>query len=152
MTVIRRLDHVAIVVHDTTAAVARFRDDYGLAVMASEEIEQPHVRLTYIDCGNSMIQLVEPLDDASPIAEFLSTHGEGLHHLCFGVDDVPSGALALSPQRTPPAAIGSGRGRPSAFVAGEAPCAVPIEVTQFSRDEDVENVAGWIPGPDHGPK
>jgi methylmalonyl-CoA/ethylmalonyl-CoA epimerase len=148
MTVIRRLDHVAIAVRDTAAAIARFEDGYGLEVVGSEEIEQPHVRLTYIDCGNAMIQLVEPLDDGSPIAEFLSGHGEGLHHICFGVDDVPWGAGALSPTHAPPAALGSGRGRPSAFVAGEVPCGVPVEVTEFSLEEDVAGVAGWIPGRD----
>jgi methylmalonyl-CoA/ethylmalonyl-CoA epimerase len=151
MTQLRRLDHVAIAVRDTAAALARFETGFGLSVISSEEIEQPHVRLTYIDCGNSMIQLVEPLDEDSPIAEFLEAHGEGLHHICFGVEDVPGAAAALSPARTPPAALGSGRGRPSAFVAGEAPCGVPVEVTEFSLHEDVERVSGWISGPDQGP-
>jgi methylmalonyl-CoA/ethylmalonyl-CoA epimerase len=150
MTVVRRLDHVAIAVRDTAAALARFQTGFGLSVIASEEIEQPHVRLTYIDCGNSMIQLVEPLDEASPIAEFLQTHGEGLHHICFGADEVPGAAAALSSTGTAPAALGSGRGRPSAFVVGDAPCGVPVEVTEFSFQEDVERVPGWISGPDHG--
>jgi methylmalonyl-CoA epimerase len=152
MTVIRRLDHIAIAVRDTSAALARFESGFGLSVIASEVIEQPHVRLTYIDCGNAMIQLVEPLDERSPVAEFLKTRGEGLHHICFGVEDVPGGAEALSVMRTPPASLGSGRGRPSAFVAGEAPCGVPVEVTEFSLQEDVEGVAGWIPGTDQGPR
>ncbi len=148
MTVIRRLDHVAIAVHDTAAAIARFEAGLGLVVISSEEIQKPHVRLTYIDCGNAMIQLVEPLDDLSPIAEFLRTNGEGLHHICFGVDEVADGAEALSLTKSPPAALGSGRGRPSAFVAGEPPCGVPVEVTEFKLEEDVESVAGWISGPD----
>jgi methylmalonyl-CoA/ethylmalonyl-CoA epimerase len=150
MTVIRRLDHVAIAVRDTSTALERFEAGFGLSVISSEEIDQPHVRLTYIDCGNAMIQLVEPLDEASPIAEFLNSHGEGLHHICFGVDDVPGGAGALSESRTPPAALGSGRGRPSAFVSGAAPCGVPVEVTEFRHQQDVEDVDGWIPGPDRG--
>lgn len=150
MTVIRRLDHVAIAVRDTSAALARFEGAFGLSVIATEEIEQPRVRLTYIDCGNAMIQLVEPLDELSPIAEFLRTHGEGLHHICFGVEDVPGAALALSVTGTPPASLGSGRGRPSAFLAEEPPCGVPVEVTEFSLQEDVERVAGWIPGSDQG--
>ena len=113
MTVIRRLDHVAIAVRDTEAALALFGAGYGLDVLSSEEIEQPHVRLTYLDCGNVTIQLVEPLDEGIPIADFIAQQGEGLHHICFAVDDVPAGAGALSPEQSPPLAIGSGRLRSS---------------------------------------
>ena len=147
MTAIRRLDHVAIAVRDTQAALARFAAGYGLSAISSEEIERPHVRLTYIDCGNAFIQLVEPLDDASQVAEFLAEHGEGLHHICFGVDDVLAAATALSPEHSPPPTMGSGRGRPSAFVAGEAPCGVRVEVTEFDRDEDVDRSPAWIAPP-----
>lgn len=142
---IRRLDHVAIAVRDTEKAIARLARGYGLSVVSSEELEQPRVRLTYIDCGNVFIQLVEPLDEASPVAGFLAEHGEGLHHICFGVDDVEAGAAELSSEGVPPAALGSGRGRPSAFVAGELPCGVRVEVTEFRRAEDVERSRGWLP-------
>ena len=67
MTPIRRLDHVAIAVRDTDAAVARLpRPVTGSTRCRSEEIERPHVRLTYVDCGNCFIQLVEPLDPDGP--------------------------------------------------------------------------------------
>ena len=144
MTTIRRLDHIAIAVTDTDDAIARLGGGLGLPVVCREEIEQPPVRLTYLDCGNALIQLVEPLDEETPIARFLAEHGEGLHHVCFGVDDVPSGAAALSPDGTSPSALGSGRGRPSAFVAGKPPCGVAIEVTEFRHDEDVEQAPGWL--------
>ena len=146
MSAIRRLDHVAIVVRDTDAALERFAGEYGLPVIASEEIERPPVRLTYLDCGNAYIQLVEPLDDESPIAAFLATEGEGLHHICFGVDDVEAGATMLASDGAPPAAIGSGRGRPSAFVSGEPPSGVRVEVTLFDREQDVDRVEGWLEG------
>lgn len=141
---VRRLDHVAIAVRDTDEAVARLGKGYGLSVVSSEELEQPHVRLTYLDCGNAFIQLVEPLDDSTPVARFLDDHGEGLHHICFGVDDVEAGAAALSPEGTPPAALGSGRGRPSAFVSGAPPCGVLVEVTEFNRAEDADGSPGWL--------
>jgi methylmalonyl-CoA/ethylmalonyl-CoA epimerase len=144
MTVIRRLDHVAIAVRDTDAALLRFGAGYGLSVLSSEVIEHPHVRLTYVDCGNVYLQLVEPLDQLSPIAEFLAANGEGLHHICFAVDDVAAGAAALAPDGSPPQAIGSGRGRPAAFVAGDPPSGVRVEVTQFDRAQDVSRSSGWI--------
>jgi len=145
MKPIRRLDHIAIAVRDTQTAIARFTQGYGLEMVVSEVIERPHVRLTYIDCGNCYIQLVEPLDSDGPIAEFLDELGEGLHHICFGVDDVVAGATALAADGSAPAAVGSGRGRPAAFVAGDLPCGVRVEVTEFDRDADVEQLRGWLP-------
>ena len=50
---VRRLDHIAIAVRDTEAALTHFVAGYGLEVLASEVIERPHVRLTYLDCGNA---------------------------------------------------------------------------------------------------
>jgi methylmalonyl-CoA/ethylmalonyl-CoA epimerase len=142
VTLLRRLDHVAIAVRDTGAALRYFRDRLGLRVAHSEEIAAPPVRLTYLDCGNAYVQLVEPLDRETPIARFLDEHGEGLHHVCFGVDDPLAAAAALAEEGAPPPVRGSGRGRVSSFVPGENPLGVRLECTEFRRDEDVERTPG----------
>jgi methylmalonyl-CoA/ethylmalonyl-CoA epimerase len=143
VTLLRRLDHVAILVRSTDAALRYYEGELGLPVHSSEEIDSPHVRLTYLDAGNAFLQLVEPLDPASALGAWLDERGEGLHHICFGVDDVPAAASALSDGDRP--ALGSGRGRPSAFVATGDSHGVRIECTQFLREEDVDRVAGWLP-------
>ena len=142
MTLLRRLDHVAILVRSTDAALGYYESELGLPVHSSEEIESPHVRLTYLDVGNAFLQLVEPLDSVSPLAAWLDEHGEGLHHICFGVDDVPEAAAILSNGAAP--ILGSGRGRTSAFITTDASHGVRIECTQFLRNEDVGRVAGWL--------
>jgi methylmalonyl-CoA/ethylmalonyl-CoA epimerase len=143
VTLLRRLDHVAILVRSTDAALRYYQGELGLPVHSSEEIDSPHVRLTYLDAGNAFVQLVEPLDPASALGTWLDEQGEGLHHICFGVDDVPAAAAALS-DGVPPT-LGSGRGRASAFVTTSDSHGVRIECTQFVRDEDVDRVAGWLP-------
>ncbi len=142
-TPIRRLDHVAIAVWDTEVALRHFRDRLGLRVVHSEELAQPRVRLTYLDAGNAFVQLVEPLDDESDVARALAENGEGIHHICFGVDDALLGAQALSANGTA-AVAGTGRGRVSAFVPGPAAHGVRIECTQFDRAADVESPPGWL--------
>lgn len=137
---LRRLDHVAVAVRDTELALRHFRDRLGLAVVSSEYVMQPPVRLTYLDCGNCLLQLVEPLREDSPIASFLDEHGEGLHHVCFAVDDVEA-ALGQDGGSSP--SLGSGRGRISAFVPGEVH-GTRIEVTEFHRETDVDRVRGWL--------
>jgi methylmalonyl-CoA/ethylmalonyl-CoA epimerase len=143
VTLLRRLDHVAIVVRSTDEALRYYERELGLRVHSSEQIDSPRVRLTYLDAGNAFVQLVEPLDPASALGAWLDEHGEGLHHICFGVDDVQAAVSALGDGKPP--TLGTGRGRPSAFVTTSDSHGVRIECTQFMREEDVDRLAGWLP-------
>ena len=66
-----------------------------------------------------------------------SSYGEGLRHICFGVDDVESELRRIGPPGLTPPPLGSGRGRPAGFPAGETPHGVRIECTVFDRAADV---------------
>lgn len=86
---IGRLNHVAIAVPDIGAATALYRDTLGAQV--SERVEQPDhgVATVFIDLPNTKIELLEPLDDKSPIAGFLERNpAGGIHHICYEVDDI----------------------------------------------------------------
>jgi methylmalonyl-CoA/ethylmalonyl-CoA epimerase len=145
VTVIRRLDHVALVVSDTKQALEYFSGTLGLQVAHSEELESPRVRLTYLDVGNAFIQLVEPLDADSDVAHVLRSEGEGVHHLCFGVRDVPSAVEILSDPGTSRLPLGHGRGRVSGFVGGPMRHGIRVECTEFSFEGDVATLDGWLP-------
>ncbi|MGO9955826.1 MAG: VOC family protein [Solirubrobacteraceae bacterium] len=99
---------------------------------------------SYLDLGNAWLQLVQPLDSGHPLASGLRTHREGLHHICFGVDDVESELQRIGPPGIPVPPLGSGRGRPAGFPAGEPLHGVRIECTVFDRRADVEDVAGML--------
>jgi methylmalonyl-CoA/ethylmalonyl-CoA epimerase len=142
--VIRRFDHVAVLVSDTERALEYFRDRLGLEVAATDEPPEVPVRLTYLDLGNAWLQLVEPLDPSHPLAAWLRTHGEGLHHICFGVDDVESELRQMGPPGAPVPPLGSGRGRPAGFPAGDLPHGVRIEFTEFDRRADVDETPGML--------
>ena len=87
---------------------------------------------------------MEPLDASSPLGSFLEENGEGLHHICFGVDDVPAAVAELSDPGSD-VVLGSGRGRPSSFVTANGKGAgVRIECTEFRREDDVDSAAGWL--------
>ena len=134
MTPIRRLDHVAVVVRDTDAALRTFADRLGLPVAHSETQEGVGVRLTYLDCGNAHLQLVEPTDPDHELARWLDEHGEGLHHICFGVDDALAAAAELAPPGAPVPVAGSGRGRVSSFVPGDPLHGVRLECTELAPE------------------
>lgn len=143
MSILRRLDHVAVLVRSTDDALRFYRDHLGLAVHSSEEIPTPPVRLTYLDAGNAFVQLVEPLERDSDLAKWLEAHGEGLHHICFGVDDV-AGAVSTLSEDGSPVMLGTGRGRVSGFVTTSGGNGVRIECTEFDRALDVDGAPGWL--------
>jgi methylmalonyl-CoA/ethylmalonyl-CoA epimerase len=142
---IRRLDHVAVAVVDTEVALLHFRDRLGLEVVAVDEPPEVPVRLTYLDLGNTWLQLVEPLDPAHPLVAWLAEHGDGLHHICFGVDDVDCELRRLGPAGVAVPPLGSGRGRPAGFTAGAPPHGARIECTTFDRLRDVVEMPGALP-------
>ena len=145
MTLLRRLDHVAVLVRDTDEALRFYSGRLGLAVASSEEIPSPHVRLTYLDAGNAYIQLVQPLTGDSPLTVWLDEHGEGLHHICFGVDDVAGAVGELSDPGTA-ISLGQGRGRVSSFISAGDSHGVRIECTEFVRTRDVDETPGYLDG------
>jgi methylmalonyl-CoA/ethylmalonyl-CoA epimerase len=136
--VIRRLDHVAIVVQSTDEALQFFLDQLGLKVTATENSHASGVRLTYLDCGNAYLQLIEPIVDGTEIHRFLEERGEGIHHFCFAVDDVVESIQLFSGDGAA-VELGSGRGRASAFLPGASHHGARIECTEFSPKEDIAN-------------
>lgn len=93
-----RVDHIALVVADTEAALATWRDKFGFPVVLSEVVNAASVRLTHLDMGNLHLQLVEPLVKPHPLWDWLEQHPQGIHHLCFAVDQIETGAAALAAQ------------------------------------------------------
>jgi methylmalonyl-CoA/ethylmalonyl-CoA epimerase len=132
---LRRLDHVAVAVRDTEEALQYFIGVLGLEVAYVDELESPPVTLTYLDAGNIYIQLVSPRAPCE-IARWLDEHGEGLHHICFSVDDVVESVRALS-DGDGQLELGSGRGRLAAFIRNGSPFGVPIECTEFRPGDGV---------------
>jgi methylmalonyl-CoA/ethylmalonyl-CoA epimerase len=84
-----RLNHVALAVPDLAAASAKYRDTLGATVGAPQALPEHGVRVVFVDVGNTRIELLEPLGEASPIAAFLEKNPSGgMHHLCYEVDDI----------------------------------------------------------------
>ena len=64
--------------------------------------------------GGVLLELLEPLDDRSPHAEFLGERGEGLHHLAFLVTDFDEqlAAIRAADPETNLLIYGTGPGNP----------------------------------------
>jgi carnitine-CoA ligase len=127
----RRIDHVGIVVRDIELTRAAYVQILGLEPDADEVVDSVNVRLAYLKCPGdpdpAYVQLVQPLGPG-PVADFLTQHGEGLHHVCFAVADMSS-ALGRIDGEAGSAVFTGGRGRAACFL-GTRPGNVLIELTE----------------------
>jgi methylmalonyl-CoA/ethylmalonyl-CoA epimerase len=88
-----QLDHVGIAVPDLAAALEQWRPLVGAPDAPPEEVPSNRVRVAFVSVGDTHIELLEPVDAASPVARFLESRGPGVHHLAFSVPSVDA-ALA----------------------------------------------------------
>ncbi len=96
MSLLGRLNHVAIAVPDLEAARDHYREVLGATV--SEIVDQPGhgVRTVFVTLPNTKIELLGVLGENSPIAAFLARNpAGGVHHLCFEVEDILAARDAL---------------------------------------------------------
>ena len=83
------INHIAIAVPNLDAAAAQWREKLGAFVSASQRLPEHGVKIVFVSTDNGKVELLEPLDDASPIAKFLERHPDGgIHHICFDVPDL----------------------------------------------------------------
>jgi methylmalonyl-CoA/ethylmalonyl-CoA epimerase len=85
-----RLNHIGVATPSIEKSVAMYRDLLG-ATKIGEKFAMPEqgVWVCFVDLPNSQIELIEPIDDKSPIAGFLAKNpAGGQHHVCFEVPDI----------------------------------------------------------------
>ena len=87
------LDHVGIAVSDLQASLAFFKDVLGLHVESSEDVASQRVKATFLNTGQSTLEMLEATAPDSAIAKFVEKRGAGMHHVALRVDDIDA-ALA----------------------------------------------------------
>ncbi|MBI4643496.1 MAG: methylmalonyl-CoA epimerase [Deltaproteobacteria bacterium] len=85
---IKRIAHLGIAVRDLDAGKKLYGKNLGLALKGDEVVEAQKVKVSFIQVGESNLELLIPTADDSPVAKFLETKGEGFHHLALEVEDL----------------------------------------------------------------
>jgi len=87
---IGRLNHVGVATPSIEQSVTLYRDVLGATKIHDKfAMKEQGVWVCFVDLPNSQIELIEPIDETSPIAGFLKQNPDGgQHHICFEVDDI----------------------------------------------------------------
>lgn len=91
--------HIGIACRDIAKTQAFY---LGQGYTASPVVEDPlqHVRISFLEKeGAPRIELLEPLDDQSPVARTLATSGVSPYHMCYEVEDIEAAVNHLRGQR-----------------------------------------------------
>jgi len=132
---IGKLNHVAIVVPDLAKATATYRDSLGANVSEPQSLPEHGVTVVFVELPNSKVELLEPIDNKSPVAKFLERNADGgMHHICYEVDDIIAARDKLL--ATGARVLGSGEpkigahGKPVLFLHPKDFCGTLVEIEQ----------------------
>ena len=84
----KKIEHIGIAVKDLTAANKLYSKLLNTSPYKIEEVDSENVNTSFIQIGESKIELLEATSSDSPISKFIEKKGEGIHHIAFEVDDI----------------------------------------------------------------
>ena len=93
-----KVDHIGIAVKDMEQAKKFYTEVLGMAAMGEEVIEQQKVKVCFIPCGDSEVELLESTSPDGPVAKFIEKNGEGMQHLALRVDNIEAALADLKEQ------------------------------------------------------
>ena len=85
---IKKIDHVAMVVKETDKSVALFSSMFGFEVVETRPDLEGGFKSTLLSKADVILELIEPTAPQGPIQNFLQKRGGGLHHISIQVADL----------------------------------------------------------------
>jgi methylmalonyl-CoA/ethylmalonyl-CoA epimerase len=83
-----KIDHIAIAVYNVEESAKIYQQALGADHVEFETVESEGVKIAIIELENGRIELMQPMNDSSPIKKFLDKKGQGLHHMALDTDNI----------------------------------------------------------------
>ena len=92
---IKQISHLGIAVKNLKEAREFYRSVFGLE--SSEPIigGDGTIKVSMVEVGGVLIELLQPVGNEGVMAKFLEKHGEGFHHICYKVEDINAKIASL---------------------------------------------------------
>ncbi|MEJ2716022.1 MAG: VOC family protein [Deltaproteobacteria bacterium] len=97
----KQITEVGVAVKDLEKATRLFVELLGAKAGEVITVERYQMRYRMCRLGNVDFELMEPLGEEGVIARFIETHGEGLHHVGFAVENLLDHLAALKEEGVP---------------------------------------------------
>src|SRR3954470_2676226 len=136
-----KVDHIGIATRSIEESLSFWRDALGLEVKHTETVEEQGVHVAMLPAGEPRVELLEPIDPASPVAKFLEKRGPGIHHVAVRVSDIRAALARLKREGArlidEEPRVGAG-GCLVAFVHPSASGGVLLELVEHAPESGVE--------------
>jgi len=85
---IKKVEHIGVAVENIEKSIHIFKDLLGIPLEGVYESDVIKTKIAFFPVDGCTIELIEPMDPSSPAAKFIQKRGEGIHHICLGVENV----------------------------------------------------------------
>ncbi len=126
----KRIDHIAIAVKDLEAAVQTYQSNFGLVQVNGGEMASMGIRHASLQIGDARIELITPLAEQGPVADFLTKQGGGMYLLSLEVDDLDAAVAELQDKGSRVNVAEGGEGKRIALVSPKATHGVLLQLLE----------------------
>lgn len=88
ITTPKKIAHIGIAVTNIDHVLSFYTESLGIELENIESVESEGVKVAFLKIGESRLELLEPLNESSPIQQFIDKKGEGIHHIALEVDNI----------------------------------------------------------------
>jgi methylmalonyl-CoA/ethylmalonyl-CoA epimerase len=92
----RGIHHLGVAVEDLDTALSTYARLFGAELEHRATVPAQGVHAAAVRVGAGRVELLEPLEDDTPVGRFLAKRGPGMHHVAYEVDDVAAALAGLS--------------------------------------------------------
>jgi methylmalonyl-CoA/ethylmalonyl-CoA epimerase len=85
---VKAINHIGIAVRSIDEHRPFYEEALGAVFEGYEDVPTQKVKVGFFRVGDVLLELLEPTEPNSTIANFLEKRGEGLHHVAYSVVDI----------------------------------------------------------------
>ena len=93
---LKKLDHIGIAVNNLDASVKKYEQITGKKSGGKEMVVEQKVATVFFPVGETRLELLKGTHPDSLISKFIKKRGEGIHHICFEVENLAQSKIEMS--------------------------------------------------------
>lgn len=92
---VKAVNHIGIAVTSIDEQREFYETQLGAEFEGTEVVADQKVKVGFFKVGDVRLELLEPTDPTSTVAQFIEKRGQGLHHVAYTVDDIQARIAAF---------------------------------------------------------
>ena len=85
---IKKVDHIGVAVKSISEAARFYTDILGIKMTGTEIVADQKAKVSFLPVDDTNIELLESTEPDGPVAKFIESKGEGIHHIALHVENI----------------------------------------------------------------